>query len=120
MVRDLQQQLERKEKAQAQLQDEVQRSKDKVERLLRTVEELQSSDSSNQLSAKRAERELKEEKEKSLRLERELEGWKDMSMRMDRSHMSRHQSVMTIKSGLDSELKKDRLDAKDQDMKTFL
>ena len=47
-----------------------------MEKLLRTIDELQSSDSSNQLSARRAERELREEREKALRLERELEGWK--------------------------------------------
>jgi len=34
------------------------------------------------LAAKRAERELREEREKALRLERELEGWK--VLRMDR------------------------------------
>ena len=43
-----------------------------------TIDELQSSDSAAQLQAKRAERELREEKEKSLRLERELEGWKGL------------------------------------------
>jgi len=43
---------------------------------LKTIDELQSSDSSNQLSARRAERELREEKERALRLERELETWK--------------------------------------------
>ena len=43
---------------------------------MKTIDELQSSDSSNQLSARRAERELREEKERALRLERELEGWK--------------------------------------------
>lgn len=52
--------------------------RDKVDKLLRTIDELQSSESSTQLSARRAERELREEKEKSLRLERELEGWKGL------------------------------------------
>lgn len=52
--------------------------RDKVEKLLQAIEELQSSESENQLSARRAERELREEKEKSLRLERELEGLKSL------------------------------------------
>ena len=55
------------------LTDDLNKSRDKVERLLSTIDELQQSDSSAQLSAKRAERELREEREKSLRLERELE-----------------------------------------------
>ena len=72
-VKDLQLQIERKEKANASLQEDITRSRDKVEKLLATIDELQSSDSTNQLSARRAERELREEKEKALRLEREVE-----------------------------------------------
>lgn len=56
------------------MSEDLSKSRDKVERLLQTLDELQASDSSSQLTAKRAERELREEKEKSLRLERELEG----------------------------------------------
>jgi myosin protein heavy chain len=41
--------------------------------LLKAIDELQSSESQEKLSARRAERELREEKEKALRLERELE-----------------------------------------------
>lgn len=52
--------------------------RDKVDKLLKTIDELQSSESSNQLAARRAERELREEKERSLRMERELEGWKSL------------------------------------------
>ncbi len=37
---------------------------------------MQSSESQEKLSARRAERELREEKERALRLERELEAWK--------------------------------------------
>ncbi|EWC48118.1 hypothetical protein DRE_02697 [Drechslerella stenobrocha 248] len=81
-VRDLQQQIDRKEKVNTQLQEDMQRNRDKVERLLATIEDLQSSDSQNQLTARRAERELREEKEKSLRLERELEGLKSLSSRI--------------------------------------
>ena len=72
-VKDLQAQIERREKA-AQIQaDDLNKSRDKIERLLQTIDELQSTDSSAQLAAKRAERELREEREKSLRLERELD-----------------------------------------------
>lgn len=46
--------------------------------MLKTIDELQSSESTEQLSARRASRELREEKEKVLRLERELEGWKSL------------------------------------------
>lgn len=86
-VRDLQSQLERRDKINAQLNDDIAKSRDKTERLLQTIDELQSSDSTNQLQAKRAERELREEREKGLRLERELEGWK--ALRMDRGEMRR-------------------------------
>ena len=84
-VKDLQQQIERRDKTNVQLQEDVSRSRDKVEKLLKTIDELQSSDSSNQLSARRAERELREEREKALRLERELEGWKGMRMEKGQS-----------------------------------
>lgn len=59
-----------------QLVEDAQRLRDKVDKLLVTIDELQSSESNNQLSARRAERELREEKEKVLRLEKELEGWR--------------------------------------------
>ncbi len=84
-VRDLQSQIERREKINAQLSDDISKSRDKIERLLATIDELQSSDSTNQLQARRAERELREEKEKALRLERELEGWK--ALRMERGNL---------------------------------
>lgn len=73
-VKDLQSQIDRREKSVTILTEDLSKSRDKVERLLQTIDELQASDSSSQLTAKRAERELREEKEKSLRLERELEG----------------------------------------------
>lgn len=72
-VKDLQGQIERRDKSIQNLQDDLNKSRDKTERLLQTIEELQSSDSSSQLTAKRAERELREEREKTLRLERELD-----------------------------------------------
>ncbi|RFU29605.1 hypothetical protein B7463_g6725, partial [Scytalidium lignicola] len=75
-VKDLQQQIDRRDKQNLQLQEDITRSRDKIEKLLKTIDELQSSDSANQLSARRAERELREEHEKALRLERELETYK--------------------------------------------
>lgn len=55
------------------LTDDLNKSRDKIERHLQTIDELQSSDSTAQLASKRADRELREEREKNLRLERELE-----------------------------------------------
>lgn len=51
------------------------------------IQELQSSDSENQLQARRAERELREERERSLRMERELEGWKAFRLERGSSAM---------------------------------
>lgn len=76
IVKDLQSQIDRKDKQNTQLSEDIGRMRDKVDKLLHSIEDLQASDSANQLSARRAERELREEKEKSLRLERELEGIK--------------------------------------------
>lgn len=78
IVKDLQGQVDRKDKQNAQLTDDVSRMRDKVDKLLHTIEELQSSESTNQLSARRAERELREEKEYTLRLQRELEAMKSV------------------------------------------
>ncbi|KAL8326077.1 hypothetical protein RB597_009067 [Gaeumannomyces tritici] len=75
-VKDLQSQLERKDKQNGQLQDDLGRMRDKVDKLLKAIDELQASDSAYQLNARRAERDLREEREERLRLERELEGWK--------------------------------------------
>lgn len=79
-VKDLQSQIDRRDKINAQLEEDVTRARDRAEKLLKTIDELQSSDSTNQLNARRAERELREEREKALRLERELEGWKAMKV----------------------------------------
>lgn len=79
-VKDLQSQIDRKEKQNNQLQEDLGRMRDKADKLLKTIDELQASESSNELTARRAERELREEREKSLRLERELEGWKNLRM----------------------------------------
>ncbi|KAJ4298768.1 class II myosin [Collariella sp. IMI 366227] len=76
IVKDLQTQIDRKDKQNAQLSEDVGRMRDKVDKLLKAIEELQASESNNELAARRAERELREERETCLRLEKELEGWK--------------------------------------------
>lgn len=81
-IKDLQSQIERRDKMNNQLNDDVSKARDKIERLLRNIEELQQSDSEAQLQARRSERELREEREKALRLERELNGWK--ALRLER------------------------------------
>ncbi|KAI9844057.1 MAG: hypothetical protein M1838_002329 [Thelocarpon superellum] len=93
-VRDLKSQLERREKTNTQLTEEISKARDKVERLLHNIEELQASESSTQLQAKRAERELREEREKALRLERELEGWK--GLRMERGSLMRTGTLQAL------------------------
>jgi len=77
-LRDLQSQIDRREKANTQLSEDLLKARDKMSNLLSTIDELQTTDSTNQLTAKRAERELREERERALRLERELEGWKGL------------------------------------------
>jgi len=67
----------------AQLNDEVNKARDRIERLLQNIEELQQVDTETQLQARRAERELREVREKVLYLERELEGRK--AMRVERN-----------------------------------
>jgi myosin protein heavy chain len=78
-VKDLQTQLDRKDKTAQMLNDDVSKSRDKIERLLQTIDELQSADSASQMAVKRSERELREERERNLRLERELERMGAMS-----------------------------------------
>lgn len=79
-MKDLQSQIERKDKQSTQLNDDVSRLRERVEKLLKTIDELQASESAIQLAARRAERELRQEREKALRLEREMEGWKHLRM----------------------------------------
>lgn len=82
-VKDLQSQIDRREKMNAQLNEELNKGREKIERLLQNIDELQQVDTETQMQARRAERELREEREKALRLERELEGWK--SLRVERT-----------------------------------
>lgn len=75
-VKDLQGQIDRKDRQNAQLSEDVIRMREKVDKLLKTIDELQASESSIQLSTRRAERDLREEKERTLRLEREVDSLK--------------------------------------------
>ena len=79
-VKDLQSQLERRDKSAKQLSEDIDKGRNKIERLLSTIDELQAEEARSQLAARRAERDLREEREKGLRLERELEGWKGLRM----------------------------------------
>ncbi|KAB8233099.1 type II myosin [Aspergillus alliaceus] len=87
-VKDLQSQIERRDRMNAQLTDDVNKSRDKIERLLRNIEQLQHNDTDTQFQVRRVERELREEKEKSLRLERELQGWKSLRVERGRGHVT--------------------------------
>lgn len=79
-VKELQSQIERREKQNSSLAEDLSKARDKISNLLSTIDELQSSDSASQLATKRVERELREERERALRLERELEGWKGLRL----------------------------------------
>lgn len=87
-VRDLQGQIERRDKSAQLLAEDLDKSRDRVKGLLSAIDELQASDSQNQLAARRAERELKEERENRLRLEREVEGWKGLRIERGSVHRS--------------------------------
>ncbi|KKF93573.1 Myosin type-2 heavy chain 1 [Ceratocystis platani] len=73
VVKDLQDQIDRKEKQNAQLEDDLTRMNEKVDKLLKAIDELQASESASQLTSRRAERELRESREKLLMMEREVE-----------------------------------------------
>ncbi|PSK42313.1 Myosin type-2 heavy chain 2 [Elsinoe australis] len=93
-VKDLQSQIERREKSTQLLTEDLNKARDKISGLLATIDELQATDSSSQLAAKRAERDLREEREKCLRLERELEGWK--GLRLERNSMQRSGTLAAL------------------------
>lgn len=80
--RQMQSQLDRRDKSVQQLTDDINHGRDKIERLLTTllttIDELQAEEARSQLAARRAERDLREERENAMRLERELEGWKGL------------------------------------------
>lgn len=75
-MKDLQSQIDRREKINVQLTEDMNKAQDKISRLLQNIDELNQGDTDTQMRVRRAERELREEKEKVLRLERELGGYK--------------------------------------------
>lgn len=93
-VRDLQSQIDRREKSYQIVTDDLSKARDKIGSLLSTIDELQASDSSSQLAAKRAERELREEREKALRYEREIEGYK--TLRNERNSVQRSATLAAL------------------------
>ncbi|KAL9613853.1 MAG: hypothetical protein Q9167_001651 [Letrouitia subvulpina] len=99
-VRDLEAQIARRDKSVKQLNDDIVKGREKIERLLQNIDELQADEASSQLAARRAERDLREEKEKALRLERELEGWK--GLRMERGAAGKGIEQQQQKNGIRS------------------
>lgn len=83
-LRDLQIQISRRDSQVQQLRDDVAKSREKLVRSQQTIDELQAEETKSQLVARRAERDLREEREKALMLERELEGWKGLRMERGR------------------------------------
>ncbi|KAL1303689.1 hypothetical protein AAFC00_007042 [Neodothiora populina] len=87
-VRDLQAQIERRDKSAHLLAEDLDKSRERVKGLLSAIDELQASDSHSQLAARRAERELNEERANRLRLERELEGLRGLRIERGSVHRS--------------------------------
>ncbi|KAG5354398.1 Myosin type-2 heavy chain 1 [Yarrowia sp. C11] len=75
-ARELRDQLDQRDQLVKRLQEESAKSEAKVSRLVAAVEKAQGSESQYQVVARRAERESRELREKSLRLEKDLENWK--------------------------------------------
>lgn len=74
-VRDLLQQLAQKDKLLQRLQDESSKSDSRIKKLTDSIDQIQASESSYRMAARRAEREARDAKERALRLEKELEDW---------------------------------------------
>jgi myosin protein heavy chain len=81
-------------------EEDLSRQREKNTTLLQTIQDLQTSESENQLAARRAERDLREEREKVLRLEREVEGWK--GLRFDHGSVRAPRSLRVPSSGMGS------------------
>lgn len=92
-IRELHNQLTVYEDNKSRLQKEIEIGEGKANRLKSDIEELQASESNHQLIARKAEREARSLKEKSLRLEKELESWK---ARFDKSMMKRSNTLANL------------------------
>ncbi len=75
-LKGLKDELKQKERLATRYDDELSTKINKINNLVETLEKLQGSESQFRLTAKRAEREKKEMKERALQLERELEEWR--------------------------------------------
>lgn len=95
-IKDLQYQLSQRDKIKERLENELIKSDEKIQKLKKVVDELQSSESASQLAARRAEREARDEKEKSLRLEKELE--KAKSRIESTSIINRNSTIKSLSS----------------------
>lgn len=87
-MKDLQSQIDRREKINVQLTEDMNKAQDKITRLLQNIDELNQGDTDTQMRVRRAERELREEKEKALRLERELANLKARGSVIGRAPMA--------------------------------
>lgn len=76
-VKDLEAKLIRSQNALERLQDESDKNASKVKWLQESLEQAQAEETTHRLAARRAEREARDLKERSLRLEKELESWKE-------------------------------------------
>jgi hypothetical protein len=92
----LQSKIDRREKLAAGLENDLHRQRERVGDLLKSIDDLQSVISEKELITRRTERELKEEREKALRLEREIEGWK--GLRFERSSVRAGSGVLRVPS----------------------
>lgn len=80
-IRDFTQQLTDKERIRVRQEDDLNKVNDKLKKMKEHVDELESNESTLQMSRRRAEREADEFKDKSYRLEKEVE---KLKLRVDR------------------------------------
>jgi hypothetical protein len=92
----LQGQIDRREKLVSSLEEDLNRQRDRVSDLLKNIDQLQSQVSEKEMLARRTDRELKDEREKALRLEREVEGWK--GLRFDRGSVKGGTGTLRVAS----------------------
>lgn len=76
-LKDLESQLESKERLISRLQEESAKGNDRIKQLIQTVDNLQAEESAHRIATRRADREARDAKERALRLEKELGDWKD-------------------------------------------
>lgn len=92
-VKELQGLVAARERSVQRSKEELSRYEAKIKNLQETVESLQSAETTHRLATRRAERELKDGKEKTLRLQRDLEEWKN---RYESLVVTKRQSRMLV------------------------